>query len=68
MSIAIAEALVKAGEKDIESIMKAVREEFTGARAGWQIPKVVAQPCPKHFLPLPLQHNYSTGCVSATPT
>lgn len=28
MSIAIAEALVKAGEKDIESIMKAVREEF----------------------------------------
>lgn len=28
MSIAIAEALVKAGDKDIESIMKAVRDEF----------------------------------------
>ena len=28
MSIAIAEALVKAGEKDIESIMTAVRDEF----------------------------------------
>jgi len=28
MSIAIAEALVKVGDKDIESIMKAVREEF----------------------------------------
>jgi ADP-ribosylglycohydrolase len=28
MSIAVAEALVKAGEKDIESIMEAVREEF----------------------------------------
>jgi len=28
MSVAIAEALVKAGEKDIESIMKAVRDEF----------------------------------------
>ena len=28
MSIAVAEALVKAGEKDIESIIKAVRDEF----------------------------------------
>ena len=28
MSIAIAEALIKAGEKDIESIMQVVREEF----------------------------------------
>jgi len=28
MSIAIAEALIKAGEKDIESIMQAVKEEF----------------------------------------
>ena len=28
MSVAIGEALVKAGEKDIESIMEAVREEF----------------------------------------
>jgi ADP-ribosylglycohydrolase len=28
MSVAIAEALVKAGEKDIESIMEVVREEF----------------------------------------
>jgi len=28
MSIAIAEALVRAGEKDIDSIMEAVREEF----------------------------------------
>ena len=28
MSIAIAEALIKSGEKDIESVMEAVREEF----------------------------------------
>jgi ADP-ribosylglycohydrolase len=28
MSIAVAEALIKAGEKDLESIMEAMREEF----------------------------------------